>query len=46
MCISGMHNLLVGGKTYGPDEKTALDAKAQSALGMLLLDLVRHLSLA
>ena len=33
-------------KTYGPDVKTALDAEAQSAAGMLLLDLVRHLRLA
>ena len=33
------------GKTYGPAVKTALDAEAQSAEGMVALDLVRHLSL-
>ena len=33
-------------RTYGPDVKTALDAAAQSAAGILALDLVSDLILA
>ena len=40
-----MHGVSGVGKTYGPFVKTALDAEAQSAAGMVALALVRHLSL-